>query len=244
LKKYIFFVCIFALAVILFPSAAFAKKDKQEKPFIQAFELQAGAEAPVAFGARASLRFPLGIETTLGIGYMPGWFVDGINKTMVSLDAYDLNTADLIRESLQNSLVIDFILGFDLFEPGGFFFDFGFSMITLGGSVSATSLIYQATGVDLSNYPNLLPVKNEIPVSTTLYSVSGHLGYQFYLTDSFSLSLAAGVIKAVGSYTEAEFKVPSVQTRELQQKLNDYMQETYKKYVVSPTLTIMFGYKI
>ncbi|GAB4298638.1 MAG: hypothetical protein Kow0090_14090 [Myxococcota bacterium] len=223
---------------LLLSSTAVAQEESPS--FIENFDFQLGTEAPVSLGGRGSFRFPYGIEAALGVGYMPGVYVDAINKLLVALNAYEETTAALIKDSIKNSLVLDVQLGWDPIEAGGFFFNFGFSMVTLGGSVGSTALIKEVTGVE-----NVKFIKErEIPVSTTLHNVTAHFGYKVYILDDLSLALALGAFKTFDSTTSVNASFEGPRIEEALTGIDDYMNEIYVKYVVTPTLSLWFGYRL
>ncbi|MBI5528363.1 MAG: hypothetical protein HY897_18690 [Deltaproteobacteria bacterium] len=234
-----------SLALCLWATPSFAGEG-----FFRLLAVEGGTDFPVSIGVRGTAQFPYGIELRAGAGFMPGGYVKLINSTLVSAGAYNQETADLITDSLSNSLILSIDAGWDPGDPGGFFVDAGYLMAALGGKVSTTTLISQATGKDLS----WVQGNPGIPVSTTLHNLTLTAGWRFVFVEHLQLTVALGVLKTIASSTTAEFKtgenIPGLLGREIQSKvaqaqedIDTYMNDIYVKYVVSPFVTVNAGYR-
>jgi len=203
----------------------------------------------LSVGGRMTLEFPLGIQFTGQLGYMPKAYVKTINFTLVELGAYDENTGEIIVQSLSNSLQASFLFGWSPFSPGGLYIDFGYSLMTLGGDVSGKSILQQ---VFKKNNALLALMKDEtVPISSTLHNFQFDVGYKFLLAETLLIGLSVGFFKTIASTTSADIVLPTINgmTEEqragketaLKSEINNYMDEVYKTYVISPTVSAWIG---
>lgn len=227
------------LAPIVIALVGLAAPAAADGGFVRGLRLEAGTDFPVSVGVRGTVVFPLGVEVKAGVGLMPGAYVDLINGTLVKFNAYNQETADLISDSLSNSLILSAEAGWDPGEPGGFFIDAGYLMATLGGKVSSLHLMQQATGLPLA----FIKGDPGIPVSTTLHNVTLRLGWTFTVFEHVSITGALGALKAVGSSTTADFKANGPKVSQAQDEMDAYMNDIYVSYVAAPFVTVSAGYR-
>lgn len=135
-------------------------------------QAEAGTLFPLQVDGRLRFRIPGGIYFGGGVGWMPGQYVDVINDFATAYDAYDADTADLIRDSLEDSLVLDATLGWDPGRFGGFRFGAHYTYETLGGNVSSRSLFESTTGLTV---PAQIP-DVRIPLESRLHLLGVSVG--------------------------------------------------------------------
>ena len=209
-----------------------------EDVFLNGLELQVGTEFPVNIGARVDFRFPYGILAGGGVGWMPLGYVKTINSTMIAMDMYDNNAAFLVESTISDSLFIEFEMGWDPMEKGGFFFDLGYAAMLVGGTKARNSLIADVTGAEL-----LFAQRDaQTEISTMLHNFTAHVGYEFYFTRNWTLTLAAGMIKTFTSYTSTRFSEKSHRSDEAEKEINEYMDDFYTKHFLLPTFVVRVGY--
>lgn len=109
-------------------------------------ELSAGTQFPADVDVRATLEGPHRLLGSLSIGLLPSAYVDVLNEVLVSANAYNQSTADLIRVALKDSLVVRMRLGWRPFSDHGFYFMGGYGFAALGGGVSGIELLALAAG--------------------------------------------------------------------------------------------------
>jgi hypothetical protein len=69
-------------------------------------------DVPVQPGAKVTLEFPFRVQLSTSVGALPAAYIDLINAVVVAADGYDKQTADLVSDALQNSLVWRLHVGF------------------------------------------------------------------------------------------------------------------------------------
>lgn len=210
--------------------------------FIKKFELSGGTDFPLSLGAKSYVEIPYGINFSFGIGYLPKLYVETINDIVVSFDGYDENTADLIENSISDSLILSCAVGYKPFKNYGFYFDFGYFIAMLGGNVSSSELIAIVTGIDFSDYVNN---DREIPASSTLHNLFFHLGYKFYPYKKMVIDTGLGLFKTIASKTELEFErsfTYGQQQEQMEKDVDKYMNKIYTENLISPIIFLNIGY--
>ena len=67
--------------------------------------VEANTDFPLSVGGRLGVESPWRLRLSTSLGYLPPAYVEVVNDTAVELRAYGRNEADLIENSLKNSLV-------------------------------------------------------------------------------------------------------------------------------------------
>lgn len=237
------------------PTALPAKEDAPKPKsgaarFFRGLEIQGGTNLPASVGGGLILHFPAGIYLGNSFGVMPSAYVKLINKVLVAGGEYDQATADLIEKALTNSFVYDLFLGWDPGKPGGFTFNVGYELMTLGGRASTLAVISQATGKKLGAELAAL-TKNTVPVKTMLHNVTARLGYKLIIVDHLTFDFYVGVLKTVAAKSDIQLaglgRNRSSQVAQAlvvyDRQINSYMRSLYVHYIVSPLIVVNIGYR-
>lgn len=215
-----------------------------------AWDLRAGAgtEFPIDLGVHGVVEGPGGLRLTTSLGYMPGVYVDAINATLIAFKAYDDTTADLIRATLDSSLVWKAHLGWRPFRRHGFTVEAGYRLVTMGGGLGTEDLIAAVTG---STPPSQTEdVGLEYNVSSTLHMADAELGWEWRLGGRLWLRAAVG-----GAFTFAATTTmgPKTQPRtprgkEAVAKLgadgSAFLDNIYTSFVMSPVVNLLCVYEL
>ena len=181
---------------------------------------------------------------------MPAIYIRLINKVLVASHEYEQATADLIEKALSNSFVYDLFLGWDPGKPGGFTFNAGYQLMTLGGRASTLGLVSQATGVKLGSELASM-TKKTVPVKAVLHNLTARLGYKVVIFDHLTFDFYVGVLKTVAAQSDIQLAslgknqstVVAARLRLLDGAINSYMRKLYVHYIVSPLLIVNIGYR-
>lgn len=174
-----------ALAVVLLPASALA------------IEVDVGlaTSVPIFVGGQVVAELPYRIQLIGEIGWLPGPYVDLINVTAEAFGAYDDATSDLIKSAIKNSLVLRPSIGWRPLERYGWEVMGGYTLVFLGGGVSALDIIEAATG----NQYNAQGT--EVPLSATVHCFHLATGYRWIVHDHWVIRASVGYLQAVASHT-------------------------------------------
>ena len=216
-------------------------------------------DLPLQIGLNALVEFDSQWRLSTSLGYMPQGYVALTNKVVMMIpNTYEEPTAELIEDTIQNSLVWRAMAGWSP-KSYGFYTHIGYALATLGGGASTVALIEGITGQEV-NTSNMNAQNNEdrekinIDAASDLHMFSLELGWEWKLSE-----LAKGrwltLRTALGwSYTFSSSAVLSADTadrRPFVQKAYDrletagenYLLDTFDTYVHPPTLSIAIGYQ-
>ncbi len=222
-----------ALALVLGPLPA-ARAD-------WSLSVEGLSDLPVQVGGRVQLEIPGRLHLSTSLGVLPKPYVELINAVVVAAGKYDQDTADLIEQCLQNSMVWRLHLGWRPFADYGFYLELGYGLVTLGGGLSGEELIELATGKTLPEDDG-----RTYDVSSTLHMIDAELGWRFVLWQDLTLRVALGFTGTLWAKTNVEPDFPvffphviEAFTRPAERYLND----KYTTYVFMPTVTVALGWR-
>jgi hypothetical protein len=209
---------------------------------IEHVDLTAGTIVPVAAELRLSVETRLRLRGDIGIGILPSPYVELTNGVATSLGWYGPETATLIDAALDGSLIVSGSLGARPFRDAGFTLGAGYRAAVLGGSVSTSELLYAATG----RTPERTGDAAEVDARAGLHMVTAEAGWDIVLRERWILrpSVGAGITLAAPVDLQAN-AVPTLEAR-LEPVLSDgeqYLSETMRTYVHTPTVGLHVGYR-
>jgi len=210
------------------------------------WHLQADAttDMPVQVGGRIGVEMPHGLRASTAIGYLPGPYVDLINAVVVAAGGYDQDTADLVRHSLERSLVWRLHVGWRPWSELGLTFEFGYGLITLGGGVTGEELIVVAAGVEP---PMAEPTgQRSYTVSSTLHQFDVEIGWRWVFWEHLVLRTAIGFAGTVAAATRVDPDYRPLAPRAtalFTSEAEAYLDGIYTDYVFTPVVSISLGYR-
>ncbi|MBL8740274.1 MAG: hypothetical protein JNK04_04240 [Myxococcales bacterium] len=222
-----------------------AKPPAESEPPV-AFDAAFAIDMPIMIGAQATLEAPYRFLLQGEIGVLPGFSVDAVDSALVGAGAYDSVTSELVRNTLRDSLVVRLSGGWRPFPAHGFEILGGYTLTSLGGSVSARTAVEAATGAAL---PAEIP-DTSILIQSTVHSMHVSLGWRWVVADHFLIRTSLGYLQSVASSShievpEAVAQYPQIApqvdaaNRALDRRLND----VYTTYVKLPVLGLSLGYR-
>ena len=221
-------------------------------------------DAPVQLGIGGIIEGPVRLRLRSSIGLMPSAYVAGSNAIIRSIipDDYSEETAQLVEETIQDSLVWRTHLGWRPFAQYGFYLHTGYTWIGLGGGSTAKGLIEGITGTSQGESstrrgdPSREPL--QVDASATLHMWDVELGWEWLLHGSETdTGIQEGLIlrAAIGwSYTFASSAELAAAVEDDQPRLKqaatrleeageEYLVDTFDSYIHPPSLTLALGYQ-
>ncbi len=215
-------------------------------------DLLLGTRFPLSLGAQAGFEGPWRLQAGLGAGWLPGAYVDAINGVAMAMNAYDQATADVIRSTIQSSLVLDADLGWRPFPGAGFLLGTGYSLITLGGSATAQDIIVAASGLEAPDYSGTMgwvPFDDDsilnYQTSAVLQQLRVELAWRWWLGDRYVLRVGLGAAFTVAARSRIEpayDPLLPVLVDYFTEEAQDWLDGIMRSYVHSPTITVRLGH--
>jgi hypothetical protein len=203
--------------------------------------LGAGTDAPLSIGGRLTIEGPLRLRLSSSVGYLPGVYVDTINDAAVRWGAYDATTGDVVRSSIERSLVWRTHLGVRLWR--GLHLEAGYGRVSLSGSVRGDELLRLVTGTSIP----ATELGRSFHVAATLHMLDVELGYDFGLPAGFRLRVAVGGAFAVSAPTRVTSDHDPA-TRALlapfEQEAERRLEDELRRYGMTPTVSLSLGYQL
>lgn len=189
----------------------------------------AGTDFPLSVGAHLRAELPGRLQLGVAAGLLPRPYLDTINEVLVSMGAYDQNTAELIAAALHNALVLRGQLGWRPFASSGFYFSGGYTLVTLGGSLTGSEIVSAATGVSPPGSERV-----EVQATSSLHQAGVELGWRWPLGQRFRLEAAIGGFVTLAASTQMDSPDSPVFSRlatPLFAAGENYLNDRYTSYV-------------
>lgn len=212
-----------------------------------------GTDFPVSVGAYSSFEGPFRLRARVGVGWLPGPYLDTINALSVSFGWYDDATAALIEAALKNSVIVHPEIGWRPFKKAGFHFEGGYQLAALGGSLSTVELIEAVTGSDIETDEE--EAKIEVLAKASDHMLTFNLGYQIVIAKRIVIDTGlAGAFSAAAtadlSMAEVEEQgggrfqqAASVALEPLLEEGETFLVDTLTTYVHTGMVRVTVGYR-
>lgn len=206
------------------------------------FDAGLGTVVPLYVGGQFVAELPHRILLSAEAGWMPGPYVDAVNATAQAFGAYNDVTADVVRSAISNSLVLRPSIGWRPFADHGFEVMAGYTLVMLGGSLSAIEAIEAATGQAVSAQGS-----SDIAIASVMHAFHVTAGWSWALAEHWSLRASLGYLQVVASSTSMEVASSRVANRQgvaaLERELDSYLNDVFTTYVKIPTLGLTLNYR-
>ncbi|MEO0811699.1 MAG: hypothetical protein AAFY60_02470 [Myxococcota bacterium] len=215
----------------------------------QGFGIDAGlvTAVPVHVGAQVQVDLPHYLLLRLELGWMPPPYVDLINAGAQAFDAYGDETAELIRDGIQNSLILRASVGGRPFPDRNLEISGGYTLATLGGSAAAVEVV-EAVFEQEINAPFLQDV-GSVDLESTIHAFHADIGYRWKLSDDWIVRGSVGYVHVLSSDTTALVTTNEgtgrngASTTVQSPALENYLDGLYTTYVRSPVLSVSASYR-
>ncbi len=219
------------------------RKDSADGP---AVDLALVTQLPLMIGGQATFELPYRILLQGELGALPPAFINALDSALVSAGTYDATTSSLVRDGLKNSLVGRLSAGMRPFSGHGFEIMGGYTVMSLGGGISAKDAVAAAAGTSL---PASIP-DGDVTVSTTIHNVHVGVGWRWVVADHFVIRASLAYLQSVSSSSHvavpaAVAALPEVSARlpAINEALDARLNDTYTKYGKLPVLGLSMGYR-
>jgi hypothetical protein len=200
----------------------------------------------MSIGGKITLEGPLRLRLNTSIGFLPPFYVDLINAVVVGVGGYNEQTAELIKMALSSSLVWRTHLGWRPFARHGFYFEAGYTLVSLGGGVGGEELIAVVTGKPAPQSSTNSSLNYS--VHSTLHILDIELGWEWILWKHLTLRAGLGFAATIASKTsvQPQFSPRPISANAIKQfsdQSAEYLDTLYKTYVFTPVISIAVGYR-
>lgn len=209
--------------------------------------VEVGTTVPTDVGVGARVEWPGRVRTGLRLGVLPGPYVDAINGVAMAFDAYGEPTADVIRSSLQRSLVASLDVGWRFTDREGWrrlSLQATYRLATLGGSATGQELLVAASGIEAPR-PDGPTSGLDYDLGTTVHLLGPELLWEPPLTGGLRLAVGLGAAFTVGARTRVDPtftpRSPAIQDA-FTEGAEAWLDQTLRRYVHTPTFRIGLAY--
>ena len=188
--------------------------------------------------AELSGRFIVSAEA----GIIPKPYASFINSIAQAFDAYNDETAEIIKGAVTGGFVFRPSIGFKPVRDLNLEVLAGYTLMKLSEDISGIDLIKQAV-----RRGSQVTGDEQVDLASTIHAFHVTLGYSWLLTEHLVLRATLGYTQAVASSTSIQ--APAIEAREpsgfrvLAQQLDGYLNEKYTTYVKLPTLGLTLNYR-
>ena len=211
---------------------------------VEHLDLEVGTDLAFAMNVTLASEWPHGIRLSTSVGYMPELYVALINEVVQLFPyGYDDTVGNVIEQTLKHSLVWRTHVGWAFAK--GWYIDVGYGLGTLGGGATAAELLAVAAGRDVPNIEGFTLVT----VGSTLHMIDAEIGWKGLIFDKWTLRTAIGFAGTLSASAAVDSLVPfrdpdrQAAAAEFETFSEDYLVDTYTRYVFAPVLTVAVGYR-
>jgi hypothetical protein len=213
-----------------------------------ALDLGVGTWFPLAVGAEATVELPYRILGQASVGWMPQPYSNAIIGVLGDFSVLSSPEQTLIEESIQSSLAVQLSAGWRPFPSLGLEVFGGYTLLTAGGSVTASDAAdaYLQSKGSSDRYSG--SSQQGIPLRATLQSFHGTVDYRFLLWDDrIVLRVSLTYLQCFASSTS----VTATPTRaantaalaHLNEELQGYLNPYFTEYVKAPIVGLTAAYR-
>lgn len=205
---------------------------------------EAMTDFPLQIGAGARVEGPHGLRAHTSLGWLPGPYLDTINAVAVEIggdEGYTEDDAELVKSVLENSLIWRIGAGWRPFEGRGFYFEGGYTLVTLGGSTTSAVLLSSITGRSIPTGS----ADRTYEAAATDHLLGAELGWQWDLDEHIVLRAALGGAFTISASASVKQKGGGGNrlVAAFEDYSEDYLVETFESYVHMPLLTVAGGWR-
>jgi len=189
---------------------------------------------------RTTVELPSRLRLSLGGGLLPDAYLASIQRVATGAGWYSKELATVIDTALSRAFVIQPKLGWRPWEDRGYFFGVGYQrVIAVGGEAGAAEV---AAGVDGVGGGTDYFLKSQLRMATI------EAGHEWPVKDRLVVRASLGGAVTLGASTVAE-EVADEEARLDRLRaagrdvLEAYLNDTYTRYVHTPTVGIEVGWR-
>lgn len=211
-------------------------------------DVAAGTELPIAMGGMVTAELPYRILLRADLGLLPKPYAYLIDDFLRAVGSYSDLVSKLIRAGLGDSAVVRLGAGWRPFEDHGFEVLGGYTLVTLGGSLSARDTIQAFLEAKGSEQEVPSDEGRGIPLHATLHSFHVTLGWRWLLWDDrlvlrASLTYLQCVAASSGVDITARSLKMQARVNAVNQEINGYLSPYFTTWVKAPVVGLSLGYR-
>ena len=202
---------------------------------------------PTRVGAGVSWETPGRARMKLGLGVMPGPYVDVTNAAMVGFDIYSDDVGSIIDSALERTVVLQLQGGYRPLESRGFYVLGGYQFWGLGGSTTELNAFSET--MDANLYQAAQSVTGDIQVGIASHMLVGTAGWEWPLENNVVLGASLGFAYTLAAPSRA---APTrTANNEVEQEVmdgvtasaEDYLTYVFEEWVHLPFVCLSVGYR-
>jgi hypothetical protein len=201
-------------------------------PLPVGLELSFGTRFPLEIGIEGAVEVPFGFTAHLGLGWMPRFYRDAINDTLVSVGAYDDTDAALIAAAFEDALILSPTFGWRPPPVPALEIYAGYVLSFLGGAVT------RAEAEALSDQDLRGTGVTEVPLSGKAHGFQLGFAYHAELRSHLAVRLSLAYFQIVGSDIGIDVDVNGAAAERVVERvetaLDAYLGDLLTSYVKSP----------
>lgn len=212
--------------------------------------LEAMTDVPLQIGAGVMLESKHRLRLRSSLGFISGAYIDGVNAfaQTYSPQPYTDAVAELVSESLENSMVWRTHVGMRPGERAGLYMHAGYTLVSFGSKTTGAELLEAALeigDVDMSSGP--MGAARDVQIDSNLHLVDVELGWDFYVGRHANLRIGAGYSHTFFSKTrisaryEADPQMSTAELQEMERNGEVLLDAIYQEYLRFPTVSMAFG---
>ncbi|MEO0592258.1 MAG: hypothetical protein AAFZ38_01655 [Myxococcota bacterium] len=236
--------CILFL-ILTVPAAGASAAEANAEAETIAVDVGFATAVPVHLGGQVQVDLPYQFLLRFELGWMPPAYVDVINEGAQAFDAYGDQTAELIRDGIQNSLIMRASVGGRPFSNRNIEVSGGYTVATLGGSAAAVEVVEAVFERELDSAA--LENIGAVDLESTVHALHIDVGYRWELDVHWLVRASLGYVHVVSSDTTALVTTNETARREAETvqspELEAYLDNLYTTYVRAPVLTVSVAYR-
>ncbi len=211
-------------------------------------DIGGGTEAPISVGGIVTAELPHRFLMQLGVGVMPRAYSEAIDGFLTSVGAYDANTSQVVRTSLNNALVIRSAIGGRPFQSNGFEIFVGYTFMKGGGNLETADIVSAILAEGGIAVQAPVGLEAGIPISATLHNLHASIGYRWLLADErFVIRASLSYIQTVASNIHVDIPESAAVLVPYEATINEQVNEAvgpfFSKYAKAPTLGLSAAFR-
>jgi hypothetical protein len=207
-------------------------------------DLLGRTDFPLDVGVALDVETPQRFRFGVGVGVIPGGYLQAINAVSEAAGWYDEATGDLIVDTIRSAVTVHPVIGVRPFAKEGFVIDAGLKLAVLGGRNTTAGLVAGLTGQDIPESTS--SDARDLRATATVGLATVRLGWVWEPVDRLAIRFDIGGAFTVFSSTTIQppegARVPKA-WEPLTAAGATYVDDIMTTYVHTPTIGFAIGWR-